>query len=96
HGFDLRIGIGPTISVATTASARIPAPAGVLVVAPDQAAAWLAEVPSGPTLRGDDSRGERERLLAIGSFPQRGEAREPPGPWDWWARKSRCRVFGSP
>lgn len=45
HGFDLRIGIGPTISVATTASAQIPAPGGVLVVAPDQAAAWLAELP---------------------------------------------------
>lgn len=45
YGTDLRIGIGPTISVAATASAQVPEPGGVLVVAPDQAAEWLAGLP---------------------------------------------------
>nr|WP_307848199.1 hypothetical protein [Streptomyces sp. RK31] len=44
-GADLRIGIGPTISVAATASAQVPEPGGVLVVAPDRAAEWLAGLP---------------------------------------------------
>ncbi|WP_256725917.1 hypothetical protein [Streptomyces sp. IMTB 2501] len=37
-GVDLRIGIGPTITVAATASAQIPAPGGVPAIAPDQVA----------------------------------------------------------
>ncbi|WP_330343055.1 DNA polymerase Y family protein [Streptomyces sp. NBC_00557] len=45
HGVDLRIGIGPTVSVAATASAQVPGPGGVLVVAPDRAAEWLADLP---------------------------------------------------
>jgi len=36
---------GPNISVAAPASAQVPEPGGVLVVAPDQAAAWLAGLP---------------------------------------------------
>ncbi|MFF8595194.1 hypothetical protein ACF061_27850 [Streptomyces sp. NPDC015220] len=44
-GVDVRVGIGPTITVAATASARIPLPGGVLAVAPDQADAWLAPLP---------------------------------------------------
>ncbi|MFF7359143.1 hypothetical protein ACFZA1_42155 [Streptomyces filipinensis] len=45
RGVDLRIGIGPTISVAATASAQVPEPGGVLVVAADRAADWLAGLP---------------------------------------------------
>ncbi|EST17920.1 DNA polymerase Y family protein [Streptomyces roseochromogenus] len=42
---DLRIGIGPSITVAATASAQIPDPGGVLAVAPDQVADWLGPLP---------------------------------------------------
>ncbi|MEU9353575.1 hypothetical protein AB0D65_21945 [Streptomyces griseoloalbus] len=44
-GIDVRVGLGPTITVAATASAQIPEPGGVLAVAPDQAAHWLAPLP---------------------------------------------------
>ncbi|MEV6406031.1 hypothetical protein AB0M58_24160 [Streptomyces bobili] len=43
-GVDVRVGIGPSITVAATASAQIEPPGGVLV-APDQAARWLAPLP---------------------------------------------------
>ncbi|MER6784371.1 hypothetical protein ABT330_07015 [Streptomyces sp. NPDC000658] len=44
-GVDLRIGIGPSITVAATASGQISAPGGVLAVAPDQVTAWLGALP---------------------------------------------------
>ncbi|GAB7111098.1 hypothetical protein JCM4814A_94170 [Streptomyces phaeofaciens JCM 4814] len=44
-GTDVRVGIGPTVTVAATASARIPPPGGVLAVGPDQVAAWLGPLP---------------------------------------------------
>ncbi|MDQ0595836.1 DNA polymerase-4 [Streptomyces canus] len=44
-GVDVRVGIGPTITVAATASAQIPAPGGVLAVAPEQVADWLGPLP---------------------------------------------------
>ncbi|MET7456851.1 hypothetical protein ABZT03_34185 [Streptomyces sp. NPDC005574] len=44
-GIDVRVGIGPSVTVAATASARITEPGGVLAVAPDRAAAWLATLP---------------------------------------------------
>jgi DNA polymerase-4 len=44
-GVDVRVGIGPSITVAATASAQIPAPGGVLAVAPEEAAGWLAGLP---------------------------------------------------
>ncbi|MFE9679367.1 hypothetical protein ACFYO5_35520 [Streptomyces sp. NPDC006259] len=44
-GVDVRVGIGPSITVAATASARIEQPGGVLAVAPDQVAGWLAPLP---------------------------------------------------
>ena len=44
-GADVRVGIGPSITVAATASARIPEPGGVLAIDPDQAADWLAGLP---------------------------------------------------
>ncbi|MGX1274519.1 DNA polymerase Y family protein [Streptomyces phaeoluteigriseus] len=44
-GVDVRVGIGPSITVAATASARIEQPGGVLAVTPDQAADWLAPLP---------------------------------------------------
>ncbi|MCX5262437.1 hypothetical protein [Streptomyces sp. NBC_00199] len=40
-GVDLRIGVGPSITVAATASGQIDAPGGVLAVAPDQVTTWL-------------------------------------------------------
>ncbi|MFD8522239.1 hypothetical protein ACFV2D_19800 [Streptomyces capillispiralis] len=44
-GVDVRVGIGPTVTVAATASAQVPEPGGVLVVTPAQAADWLAALP---------------------------------------------------
>ncbi|MGW2826408.1 DNA polymerase Y family protein [Streptomyces sp. NPDC001443] len=44
-GVDVRVGIGPSITVAATASAQIPEPGGVLAIAPDQVAAWLDPLP---------------------------------------------------
>ncbi|MFI6858157.1 hypothetical protein [Streptomyces sp. NPDC050416] len=41
-GADVRVGIGPSITVATTVSARLPEPGGVLAVGPDQAVEGLA------------------------------------------------------
>ncbi len=44
-GVDARVGIGPSITVAATASGQIDAPGGVLTVAPDQVAGWLGPLP---------------------------------------------------
>jgi len=44
-GVDVRIGIGPSITVAATASAQLPEPGGVLAVTPGEAADWLAPLP---------------------------------------------------
>ncbi|MFJ4626971.1 hypothetical protein [Streptomyces sp. NPDC088847] len=42
YGIDVRVGIGSTITVATTASAQVQRPGGVLAIDPDAAADWLA------------------------------------------------------
>ncbi|MFF1405020.1 hypothetical protein [Streptomyces sp. NPDC058294] len=44
-GVDLRIGVGPTVTVAATASAQVITPGGVLAVAPEQAVDWLGRLP---------------------------------------------------
>ncbi|MFG2636728.1 hypothetical protein ACGFX8_23105 [Streptomyces sp. NPDC048362] len=44
-GIDVRVGIGPTITVAATASAQIRDPGGVLVIAPERVADWLGPLP---------------------------------------------------
>ncbi len=44
-GVDVRVGIGPSITVAATASAQVPLPGGVLTVAPDDVTDWLAPLP---------------------------------------------------
>ncbi|MEU3862644.1 hypothetical protein AB0F03_35920, partial [Streptomyces sp. NPDC028722] len=44
-GVDLRIGVGPTVTVAATASAQITGPGGVLAVAPEEVADWLGPLP---------------------------------------------------
>ncbi|MEU3342435.1 hypothetical protein [Streptomyces sp. NPDC006668] len=44
-GTDLRVGVGPSITVAATASAQIPAPGGVLAVDPGDVSAWLGQLP---------------------------------------------------
>lgn len=44
-GVDVRVGIGPSITVAATASGRITGPGGVLAVPADEATAWLAPLP---------------------------------------------------
>ncbi|MFF1272493.1 hypothetical protein ACFVZC_03600 [Streptomyces marokkonensis] len=44
-GVDVRVGIGPTVTVAATASAQVPEPGGVLAVPPGRAADWLAPLP---------------------------------------------------
>ncbi|AZP14741.1 hypothetical protein EJC51_47290 [Streptomyces aquilus] len=44
-GVDVRVGIGPTITVAATASAQVPSPGGILAVAPGEADDWLGPLP---------------------------------------------------
>ncbi|MEU9289168.1 hypothetical protein AB0D57_31995 [Streptomyces sp. NPDC048275] len=44
-GVDVRVGIGPSITVAATASGQITEPGGVLAVDPDQVADWLGPLP---------------------------------------------------
>lgn len=40
-GVDVRVGVGPTITVAATASAQIDPPGGILAIPPDEVGAWL-------------------------------------------------------
>ncbi|MER6206566.1 hypothetical protein [Streptomyces sp. NPDC001642] len=42
YGVDVRVGIGPTITVAATASAQVGLPGGVLAIEEDDVADWLA------------------------------------------------------
>ncbi|MGV9246192.1 DNA polymerase Y family protein [Streptomyces sp. NPDC003710] len=44
-GVDVRVGIGPSITVAATASARVAPPGGVLAVDPADVTAWLGPLP---------------------------------------------------
>nr|WP_168518557.1 hypothetical protein [Streptomyces sp. S1D4-11]QIZ02348.1 hypothetical protein HEP87_55705 [Streptomyces sp. S1D4-11] len=44
-GVDVRVGIGPSITVAATASGQITGPGGVLAVDPGQVADWLGPLP---------------------------------------------------
>ncbi|MFE6282807.1 hypothetical protein [Streptomyces sp. NPDC057877] len=44
-GVDVRVGIGPSITVAATASAQVPLPGGVLTVSPGEVTDWLAPLP---------------------------------------------------
>ncbi|GAB1333495.1 hypothetical protein ACE1SV_00850 [Streptomyces sp. E-15] len=44
-GVDVRVGIGPTITVAATASAQVEGTGGVLAVAPRRVADWLGPLP---------------------------------------------------
>ncbi len=44
-GVDVRVGIGPTITVAATASGQVPGPGGVLAVPADQVSGWLGPLP---------------------------------------------------
>jgi DNA polymerase-4 len=44
-GVDVRVGIGPSITVAATASAQIIGPGGVLAIDPDHATSWLSGLP---------------------------------------------------
>ncbi|MFC9646715.1 hypothetical protein ACFTZF_51310 [Streptomyces mirabilis] len=44
-GVDVRVGIGPSITVAATASGQIAEPGGVLAVGPGQVADWLGPLP---------------------------------------------------
>ena len=44
-GIDVRVGIGPSITVAATASGQVPRPSGLLAIAPDQVEAWLGALP---------------------------------------------------
>ncbi|MEU3855083.1 hypothetical protein [Streptomyces sp. NPDC029554] len=50
-GVDVRVGIGPSITVAATASAQITSPGGVLAIDGEHATAWLAGLP-GEALHG--------------------------------------------
>ncbi|MFE7854372.1 hypothetical protein [Streptomyces sp. NPDC057403] len=44
-GVDVRVGIGPSITIAATASAQVPQPGGVLAGAPERVAGWLGPLP---------------------------------------------------
>ncbi len=63
-GVDVRVGIGPSVSIAATASAQVPAPGGVLVVEPAEVAGWLGPLPV-ETLHGIGPR-QAEVLRAYG------------------------------
>ncbi|MEU6688300.1 hypothetical protein [Streptomyces sp. NPDC046832] len=63
-GVDVRIGIGPSITVAATASAQVEAPGGVLAIDPDHAAAWLATLLVDP-LRGVRHSGHDAHLAQL-------------------------------
>lgn len=45
RGVDVRVGIGPSITVAATASAQVPLPGGVLTIEPDHVTDWLVPLP---------------------------------------------------
>ncbi|MFB7655922.1 MULTISPECIES: hypothetical protein [unclassified Streptomyces] len=45
RGVDVRVGIGPSITVAATVSAQVDPPGGVLTIAPDRMTEWLAPLP---------------------------------------------------
>ncbi|MFB8772073.1 DNA polymerase Y family protein [Streptomyces broussonetiae] len=44
-GVDVRVGVGPSITVAATASARVEPPGGVLAITPHEVTDWLAPLP---------------------------------------------------
>src|SRR5919112_1325869 len=44
-GVDVRVGIGPSITVAATASGQIAPPGGVLAIDPEQVTDWLGALP---------------------------------------------------
>ncbi|WP_226487618.1 DNA polymerase Y family protein [Streptomyces parvulus] len=44
-GVDVRVGIGPSITIAATASAQVEPPGGVLTVPPGQVTGWLGPLP---------------------------------------------------
>ncbi|MFI8075508.1 hypothetical protein ACIF85_43170 [Streptomyces sp. NPDC086033] len=44
-GVDVRIGIGPSITIAATASGQVPVPGGVLAIAPEDVTGWLGPLP---------------------------------------------------
>ncbi|MER7841524.1 hypothetical protein ABTY98_37980 [Streptomyces sp. NPDC096040] len=47
YGIDVRVGIGPTVTVAATASAQVERPGGVLAIEATDAADWLTLLPVG-------------------------------------------------
>ncbi|MFC8433349.1 hypothetical protein [Streptomyces sp. NPDC057253] len=44
-GVDVRIGIGPSITIAATASGQVDLPGGVLAIAPEDVTGWLGPLP---------------------------------------------------
>ncbi|MEV7738933.1 hypothetical protein AB0O75_44000 [Streptomyces sp. NPDC088921] len=44
-GVDVRIGIGPSITIAATVSGQVPLPGGVLAIAPGDVTGWLGPLP---------------------------------------------------
>jgi DNA polymerase-4 len=44
-GTDVRVGIGPSITIAATASGQVPLPGGVLAIAPEDVTGWLGPLP---------------------------------------------------
>ncbi|WP_331724822.1 DNA polymerase Y family protein [Streptomyces canus] len=42
---DVRVGIGPSITIAATASEQVPRPGGVLAIAPEDVTGWLGPLP---------------------------------------------------
>ncbi|WP_333741626.1 hypothetical protein [Streptomyces sp. IBSBF 2806] len=76
-GVDFRIGIGPSITVAATASSQISAPGGLLAVAPDQVADWLGPLP--PDRPGAEGRGLNRRQPGRPADQPRRHPRGPAG-----------------
>lgn len=76
-GVDVRVGIGPSITVAATASARIARPGGVLAIDPTHAVDWLGALPV-DALHGIDPR-QAEVLRDYGIHSVGLLAAVPPG-----------------
>ncbi|MEU3254689.1 hypothetical protein [Streptomyces sp. NPDC006997] len=49
-GVDVRVGIGPSVAAAASASAQIPRPGGVLAVSPAKVTDWSAPLPASATV----------------------------------------------
>ncbi|MFE5604542.1 hypothetical protein ACFQ8O_35810 [Streptomyces coelicoflavus] len=96
-GVDVRVGIGPSITVAASASAQVSLPGGVLTVAPDHVTDWLPALPV-ETLHGVGPRqaGALHEVRKPHGEPGRGLARDGAAAAGVESRPSRRRPGPQP